>query len=437
MTSHPQDLSLREQARLIADGQLTPAELTTATLERIDARNGALHAVIETFPEQALASTSPGPLHGVPLTVKDMFSLPWRGYHNGTRHEIGPRVAAGPVKRLTEAGAVIVGVDNQHELGMGTTGVFSPHGAAANPWNTAHCAGGSSGGSAAAVAGRLVAGAIGSDSGGSTRLPAGWCGVVGLKLSYRALPYDGYTGANSTLSAPGVFARDSADARLVAEALLARELLAADASGLTIGVVDDPYWQDIDPEVDAACHAALDLLALPVRQAEIAFAALGGPAGALRAGAELGGAVPEQIVRELQPVTRGLLQFVAMQPARRLVKADRVRARLRQELNAAFASCDLLAWPTNPAPAPPIAAPVLALPSGPVPADGPNIRQATLANLAGVPAVSLPVGMHSSGLPIGLQLIAPWGQEARLLDAVAHFEAASEHRWATAQPAIG
>lgn len=80
---------------------------------------------------------------------------------------------------------------------------------------------------------------------------------------------------------------------------------------------------------------------------------------------------------------------------------------------------------------------MLALPSGPVPADGPNIRQATLANLAGVPAVSLPVGMHSSGLPIGLQLVAPWGQEARLLDAVAHFEGASEHRWATATPAFG
>jgi Asp-tRNA(Asn)/Glu-tRNA(Gln) amidotransferase A subunit family amidase len=376
-------------------------------------------------------------LHGVPLTVKDMFSLPWRGYHNGTRHELGLRVAAGPVRRLMDAGAVVVGVDNQHELGMGTTGVFSPHGAAANPWNVAHCAGGSSGGSAAGVAGRLVAGAIGSDSGGSTRLPAGWCGVVGLKLSYGALPYDGYTGANSTLSAPGVFARDSDDARLLAEALLARELPSADASRLTVGVADEPYWQDLDPEVDVACRAALQLMTLPVREVTIAFAALGGPAGAVRAGAELGGAVPERIVRELQPVTRGLLQYVAMQPARRLVKADRVRARLRLELKAAFARCDLLAWPTNPAPAPPIAAPVLQLPSGPAPADGPNIRQATLANLAGVPAVSLPVGMHSSGLPIGLQLLAPWGQEARLLDAVAHFEAASAGRWATAATAIG
>ena len=341
-------------------------------------------------------------------------------------------------RRLRDAGAVVVGVDNQHELGMGTTGRASPYGAAANPWNTAHCPGGSSSGSAAAVAARLVAGAVGSDSGGSTRLPAGWCGVVGLKVTYGALPYDGYTGANSTFSAPGAFARDAADARLLLEALLARELPAHKRSdgGLRAGVVRSPYWEDIDAEVLAACEGALAALGDVPVELELPFAELAAPAGAVRAGAELGVAVPREVIGELDPITRGLLQYGALQPARRLVRADRVRARLRRGLLDAFAACELLAWPTNPAPAPPIEAPMLALPSGPALPDAPNVRQAMLANLAGIPAVSVPVGFHSSGLPIGLQLLAPWGQESRLLDGAERIEQASQRRWASAAPAL-
>ena len=447
--AHPQDLPLREQARLLAVGELDASELLEATLGRIEQRNPPLRAVVATFPEESramLAAAPPGPLRGVPVTVKDMFSLPWRGYRNGTRHELGAASASGVFRRLRDAGAVVVGVDNQHELGLGTTGRASPYGAAANPWNAVHCAGGSSSGSAAAVAARLVAGAVGSDSGGSTRLPAGWCGVVGLKVTYGALPYDGYTGANSTFSAPGAFARDAADARLLLEALLARQLppgAGGDAGGgrgsdggLRVGVVRSPYWEDIDAEVLATCEGALAALGDVPVELELPFAELAAPAGAVRAGAELGVAVPREVIGELDPITRGLLQYGALQPARRLVRADRVRARLRRGLLDAFAACELLAWPTNPAPAPPIEAPMLALPSGPALPDAPTVRQAMLANLAGIPAVSVPVGFHSSGLPIGLQLLAPWGQESRLLDAAERIEQASERRWASAAPAL-
>ena len=439
--AHPQDLPLREQARLLAARELDPNELLEVTLQRIEQRNPPLRAVVATFPEESramLAAAPRGPLWGVPVTVKDMFSLPWRGYRNGTRHELGAACASGVFRRLRDAGAVVVGVDNQHELGMGTTGRASPYGAAANPWNTAHCPGGSSSGSAAAVAARLVAGAVGSDSGGSTRLPAGWCGVVGLKVTYGALPYDGYTGANSTFSAPGAFARDAADARLLLEALLARELPAHKRSdgGLRAGVVRSPYWEDIDAEVRAACEGALAALGAAPVELELPFAELAAPAGAVRAGAELGVAVPRELIGELDPVSRGLLQYGALQPARRIVRADRVRARLRRELVGAFGGCELLAWPTNPAPAPPIQAPMLALPSGPALPDAPNIRQAILANLAGVPGVSVPVGFHSSGLPIGLQLLAPWGHESRLLDGAERIERASGGRWASAAPAL-
>jgi aspartyl-tRNA(Asn)/glutamyl-tRNA(Gln) amidotransferase subunit A len=437
--THPQDLALREQAQLIEAGELDAGELLDATLARIEERGRSLRTVAATFPEESramLAAAPPGPLHGVPVTVKDMFSLPWRGYHNGTRRELGARSASGVYRRLRDSGAVIVGVDNQHELGLGTTGIASPHGAARNPWNPEHCTGGSSSGSAAGVAARIVGGAVGSDSGGSTRLPAGWCGVVGLKVTYGALPYDGYTGSNSSFSGPGALGRDAGDARLLLEALLARPLPRADASSLRVGLVSRPYWEDVDPDVDAACRDALDLAGFVQSELELPLVELAAPAGAVRVGAELGVAVPSAVVAELEPITRGLLQYGALQPAQRLVRADRVRARLRRALAHAFAACDLLVWPTNSAPAPPIDAPLLELPSGPALPDAPNIRQAILANLAGVPGVSVPVGFHSNGLPIGVQLLAPWSEESRLLDAAERIEAASEQRWVSESPAL-
>jgi Asp-tRNA(Asn)/Glu-tRNA(Gln) amidotransferase A subunit family amidase len=425
--THPQDLSLREQAQLIADRSLDPGQLLEDTLARIDERNGRLDAVADTFPERSremLAAAPPGPLHGVPLTIKDMFALPWRGYRNGTRHELAPAAASGPFRRLRDAGAVIVAVDNMHELGLGTTGRASAYGPARNPWNPDHCTGGSSSGSAASVAGRLAAGAIGSDSGGSTRLPAGWCGVVGLKLTYGALPYDGYTGSNSSMSAPGAFGRDVADARIVTEALLARALQRDPAAEHRIGIVRAPYWEDIAPEVDTACAEALAAAGLKTRELKLPFADLAAPAGAIRAGSELGLLVDPELLPELDPITRALVHYGILQPAQRLVRADRVRARLRAELVSAFEQHDLLAWPTNPAVAPPLDAPLLELPSGPALPDGPNIRQAILANLAGVPGISVPVGLSSSGLPIGLQLLGRWGEEDRLLDAAERVEQA-------------
>jgi Asp-tRNA(Asn)/Glu-tRNA(Gln) amidotransferase A subunit family amidase len=434
---HPQDLPLREQARRIAAGELDPGELLEATLERIERENDRLRAVAETFPEQSramLAAAPPGPLHGVPVTMKDMFSLPWRGYRNGTRREIGAATASGPFRRLRDAGAVVVGVDNQHELGLGTTGIASAYGAVANPWNPAHCAGGSSSGSAAAVAARLVAGSVGSDSGGSTRLPAGWCGVVGLKVTYRSLPYDGYAGLNSTLSGPGAFGRDAGDTRLLLEALLDRPLPVGDGAGLRVGLVRRPFWEDVDPAVEAACRDAIAAAGLPAREVELPFAELAAPAGAVRASSELGIAVPDEVLGELDPLTRGLMTYGALQPARRLVRADRVRARLRRGVRDLFTSCDLLAWPTNAAPAPPIEAPLLQLPSGPSLPDAPNVRQAVLANLAGVPGVSVPVGLSGDGLPIGLQLLSPWGEEGRLLDAAEALEDAGGS-WADRAPA--
>src|SRR5262249_34597442 len=159
-------------AAAIAAGDLDPGELLDATLARIAERDGPLNSTPIVFPDEARAMSAgaAGPLRGVPVTVKDMYALPWRGARNGTKVELIPAGASGGFRRLKEAGAVVVGVANQHELGMGTTGALSAYGAHGNPWDVTRCPGGSSGGSAAAVSARLVAGSLGSDSGGSTRL---------------------------------------------------------------------------------------------------------------------------------------------------------------------------------------------------------------------------------------------------------------------------
>jgi aspartyl-tRNA(Asn)/glutamyl-tRNA(Gln) amidotransferase subunit A len=143
--SHPQDLGLREQARAIADGSLDAGELLDATLERIAERDGGLNSTPVVFPEEAramLADAPRGPLHGVPLTLKDMFTTPWRGAHSGTARELLPPGPSGVFSRLRDAGAVVVGVAQQHELGMGTTGRASVWGPARNPHDPARCAGG-------------------------------------------------------------------------------------------------------------------------------------------------------------------------------------------------------------------------------------------------------------------------------------------------------
>jgi Asp-tRNA(Asn)/Glu-tRNA(Gln) amidotransferase A subunit family amidase len=178
--SHPQDLPLRDQAAAVASGELDASELLRATLERIEERNGALNAVVATFPEDSermLAEAPDGPLKGVPVAVKDQFQIPFRAPQDGTPQPMAPPGESGIFRRLRDAGAVVVGVTNMHYLGGGSTGIQSAYGPVGNPWNPAHVGGGSSGGSASSVGARMVAGSVGADGGGSIRLPAAYCGV--------------------------------------------------------------------------------------------------------------------------------------------------------------------------------------------------------------------------------------------------------------------
>jgi Asp-tRNA(Asn)/Glu-tRNA(Gln) amidotransferase A subunit family amidase len=437
--THPQDLSLREQADGVLAGTLSGVELLAATLARIEERDRELNSIPVTFPaqsEQMLAEAPLGPLHGVPVAVKDMYALPWRGPHDGTAREQLPRGESAVYRALRDAGAVVVGHTNTHFWGGGSTGHVSAYGPVGNPWDVTRCGGGSSGGSAASVGARLVAGSIGADGGGSIRLPGAYCGVTGLKSTFGTVSPDGYSHPYASVDAHGVFARDSGDARLLAEVLFNRELPAGDGDALRAAVVTDPFWTDLDPEVERACRDVLGATGWAVEEIALDGAEHAQVAAVLRLTLENLPGIGADELAEADPLAKALVKYEKLLPAELLARADRVRAQLRRSAAAAFERFDLLVWPTVPAPAPPIEAPVVELPSGQYPADAPNVRQTGFGNLCGIPGITVPAGLHSSGLPIGLQLQAAWGAESLLLDAAEHVEQATERAYVDALPPI-
>ena len=447
--SEPLDLPLRDQAAAIAAGEVDPAELLEATLARIEERNPAINAVVETFPDRSremLAAAPAGPLHGVPVAIKDEWPLPWRAQRFGAA-EMLARTApgeSGPYRALRDAGAVVVGVGNMHELGSGSTGNVSVYGPARNPWNVERCPGGSSSGPAAAVAGRLVAGAVGADGVGSIRYPAAYCGLTGLKPTFGRSAMEGHHMAGvSTTIVSGPLCADAGDCRLLGSVLCGEELRAEGVKGLRIGVVENEVSEDVALPVHEACEKAIeDLRAATdgdVRKVELPELPSATLATVLIANSEsLGGVTPERLNRldpELSPLGRGLLKYRLMLPAVATVKAHQVRAMARQRLAEVFEEVDVIAWPTVPAVAPPLEAPVVELPTGTLTADAANVRGGALANLTGIPAISVPVG-SSEGLPVGLQLQAAWGRDELLLDAAEALERANGRRWVEALPPL-
>jgi Asp-tRNA(Asn)/Glu-tRNA(Gln) amidotransferase A subunit family amidase len=441
------DLPLGEQAAAIASGDIDSAELLDATLARIEARNPAINAVVETFPERSremLAAAPDGPLRGVPVVIKDEWPLPWRAQRFGAADVPGADFVpgeSGPYRAMRGAGAVVVGVGNMHELGAGSTGNLSVYGPARNPWDTARCPGGSSSGPASAVAGGLVAGSVGADGLGSVRFPAAYCGLTGLKPTFGRAALDGHHMAFTKLIVAGPLAADAADCRLLSGAMFGEKLAAGDASGLRIGLVRDVVSEDVTPEVRDACDIAIEQLRAEtggeVREIELPSLDAATLAAVLLISEDgLNGVSPRRLNRldpELSPLGRATLKYRMLLPAAATVQAARVRTLMRRRLATLFEQVDVIAWPTIPAPAPPLDSPVVELPSGHLGADQANVRGAALANLTGIPSISVPVGLSTEGLPLALQLQAAWGRDDLLLDAAEALERANGRRWVEAR----
>jgi aspartyl-tRNA(Asn)/glutamyl-tRNA(Gln) amidotransferase subunit A len=467
VTTDLTQLDITQAADLLRTRQLSSLELTRAYLQRIERLNPRLRAYITVMPDEAerearqadteiAASTYRGPLHGVPLGIKDLFDVSGVPTTFGSKileHNVAAQDAA-VVARLKQAGAVILGKHNLHEFAFGITSENPHFGAVRNPWNTDRIPGGSSGGTAAAVAAGLCAAGIGSDTGASIRAPASFCGVVGLKPTYGRVSRVGGLPLAWSLDHAGPITRSVADCASVLQAIAGHDpsdpgsadvpvpdfsaQLRAGISGLRLGVPREYFFEVVEPEVDKLVRAAIDVLAgLGARVEEVSLPHVmhAQVAGNVIMSTEAAAwhatwlrERPEDYGSDVLARIRGgqlirAVDYLASQQMRTLIQAD-----FRQ----AFERVDVVVSPTVPLVAPPIGRTLEA--GGPlnvVPRSIAN-RDTVPCNLTGMPAISVPCGF-SDGLPVGLQIMAPAFAEPLLLRVAAAYESASPW-WAERPP---
>jgi aspartyl-tRNA(Asn)/glutamyl-tRNA(Gln) amidotransferase subunit A len=370
-----------------------------------------------------LARGQGGALLGVPIAVKDLFSTRRLRTTAGSRilRDWVPSQDAAVVSRLRAAGAIVFGKTNLHEFAYGVTTANPWWGVAKNPVDPRRSPGGSSGGSAIAVTQGLCAAALGSDTGGSIRIPAALCGCVGLKATYGAVPVEGAFPLAWSLDHVGPLTRTVDDAGLLFSVLSRRTLPRRPGGrGLRVGVLRGPLTDRVQPAILDQVERAADglrragLVVQPVRIPELAWS-VATQLVTLRAEAST---VHARWIRQRPRAygadVRTRLQLGALVSGADYVVAQRARFRMRDAIQRAFAEVDVIILPTTPITAPVIGERVIRWPTGDEPVDGSLVRLTSPFNLSGAPALSVPFG-QAGGLPVGVQVVAPWNEEARLL----------------------
>ena len=464
-------MTITDAGEALRAGRTTSEALTEACLQETQSLNGAINAVLETFADEARAAArdadarrargeSRGPLDGIPVLLKDNILYAGKVASAGSRI-LATHVAAEDAtvtRRLKEAGAVILGRANMDEFAMGSSTERSAFGPTRHPKDFDRVPGGSSGGSAAAVAADFCLAALGSDTGGSIRQPAAFCGVVGLKPTYGSVSRSGLIAMASSLDQIGPLARSVADARIVFEALAGKDpkdqtaverpsRAAKSLKGLRIGLPRQAWGQGMEDGVRAATSGAAEalralgaeLVEVDLPYADEALAAYyvlmpcevsanlsrfdgmryglrlpGYPLAETMSRSRAEGFGPEARRRVLVgafALSRGYYDAYYLQ-------AKRVQTLIRRGYEAAFRDVDLLLTPT---------APTTAFKIGEKTTDPLAMYLEDVftvgVNVAGLPALSVPCG-SSDGLPVGMQLIAPWFDEPTLLATAEAYEAA-------------
>jgi aspartyl-tRNA(Asn)/glutamyl-tRNA(Gln) amidotransferase subunit A len=463
-------LSISDAAALIRAGELSPVELSQAYLDRIESLNGHLNAYITVMAESALSQASEaeqeiknghyrGPMHGIPVGIKDII------YTKGVLTSAGSRVLADHipdenspiVDSLHSAGAVILGKLNLSEFAIGGT-IDHPYGTPRNPWNTDHTAGGSSSGSGIAAAGGLCAGALGSDTGGSIRGPAFFCGLVGLRPTYGRVTRHNVVPMSWHLDTVGPMTRTVRDCAHMLRAIAGHDPNDATTSalpvpdyaasidggvrGLRIGLPTEMFDDDIvDGDVKEATMRAVAVLEeLGATSEDTSLPTSAGSGAVFIATADVDSAAyHSDWLRSRGDLydwnTRTRLESASLEPAWAYIKAQRIREKLRHEMLEALDKYDVLVMPTGPVAAPTIAAST-GKPGGYYQGDRDLIRRryTSPAPLAGLPAISVPCGFSETGLPIGVQIIGKAFDEATLFRVGQAYESATE--WHTMHPDI-
>ena len=456
-------LSAAELGRRFARREVSPVDAARAHLARIARLDARLNAFLTVTAERALkeagaaeceiaAGRSRGPLHGVPMALKDLFDTA------GLRTTAGSRILAGNVpardaaaaERLRSAGLVLLGKTSLHEFAFGTTSDNPHYGPVRNPWDPERSPGGSSGGTGAALAAGMCPVSLGTDSGGSIRIPAGACGVVGLKPTLGRVSRRGVTPLAWSFDTVGPMARTVEDAALLLNAIagpdpedewcaarpaedFARDLERG-ARGLTLGVARDWFFEGVEPGIEAAVRQAIAVLEREgARRAQVSLAGMADAHTAhhailaAEAAAFHGPWLRERPADYGSDVRRGL-ELGALIPAADYVNARRVQSVVRATFAAALAEADVLLTPC--------------LPQAPLRVGESMSREPAVAwnrlltpvNVAGYPALSLPCGFDGAGMPVGLQIIGRPFEEARVLRVARAYERATE--WSTRRPPV-
>jgi aspartyl-tRNA(Asn)/glutamyl-tRNA(Gln) amidotransferase subunit A len=464
------DLTLAELAAAIAARKVSAVEATGACLDRIARLDGRLRAFITLDADRALARARAldadlaagrrqGPLHGVPLAYKDLCHVRGLPTSCGTKtaEYFTSELECTAVARLSAAGAVTLGKLNISELALGPFGDNPHHGDAGNPYKPGHVAGGSSSGSGAAVAARLVFGALGSDTGGSIRLPAACCGIVGIKPTYGRVSRAGAMPLSWSLDHLGPMTRTVRDGALMLELVAGADPLDATSSprpvgalvaalerspaGLRVGLPENYYFEGVLPEVRAAVEGAARTLASlgasvrPVRLPDPA--ALIDVANILTRSesAAIHVRVARERPHELGAAVRSRLEVGFHISAHDYLQAGRLRARLTREFVAeVFEEVDAVLAPTIPEPAPALSDVTGGSVDEIVRRMGRFSRLTRPFNVLGVPVVALPCGFSADGRPLSMQIVGRPFDEATVLRLAHACEQAGDRR--TRTPAL-
>ncbi len=452
------DLTIAEAASLLKAKKLSPVELTAAYLQRIEAFDGQLNAYIRVLPEEAMAAARKaegeimkggykGPLHGVPIALKDIYNT--KGIattgHSALYKDHVPAEDATTTRLLAEAGTILLGKLSTWEFAIGGTSFDLPWPPAKNPWNLAHDPAGSSSGAGAAIVAGLAMGTMGTDTGGSIRGPAAWCGIAGLKPTYGLVSRRGILPLSFSLDHGGPMCWTSEDCALMMDVLAEYDPLdpgsadvakpdflgsvGKDVKGLRIGVVRHFFETDaeIDPEIKAGIEAALDTfrdLGCTVVDVTLSPLAAYGDAAALISRPEAF-AIHEEALKATPELygelARQRIMMGAFVRASDYVNALRERGRLIGEIAAVFETVDILITPTMPGVAPKLG-------------DLGNLMSRARPsftrpfNLTGSPALSVCSGFSEAGLPLNMQIIGRPFQDDLVLRVGSAFEKATAFR---------
>jgi aspartyl-tRNA(Asn)/glutamyl-tRNA(Gln) amidotransferase subunit A len=451
-----------ELAALLRRREVSPLELTRTCLDRIERRNPALNAFITVTAESALAEARAaemeisrgewrGPLHGIPIALKDLIDTAdtRTTAASAVLRDRVPSEDAEVVRRLRRAGAVMIGKNNLHEFAYGGSSLVSFFGGVHNPWNMEHITGGSSGGSAAAVAAGLCYAAIGTDTAGSIREPAALCGCVGIKPTYGRVSARGVIPLSWSLDHVGPLAATVGDAAVVLQAIAAYDALDTGSANvpvsdyvsglcsqtgeatknLRVGVPRTYFYDELDEEVRAAVEKALGVIGTLV--ASVGDAQIEVSSDRTVQAAESFAYHAENVARtpELyQPETLRRIRTGETISAAEYIQRRRQLDEERRRAHEIFADVDLLVTPTTPIPAPVI---------GDLEKDAAALRPAELVllrntrpfNVWGLPAISVPCGFTTKGVPMGLQIAGErWREDLVLTLAHAYEQATEWHR---------